>query len=72
MTARTNQRDNATGSCSSVEEDAGRDQDDPKLPLVTSSTLTGSNLDQEAVPEEATPDAYLPPGWTQTKLEPDW
>ena len=72
IAARTNQRDNATGSCTSVEEDAGRDEVDPKPPLVTSSTLTGSDRDQEVVQEDPTPDAYLPPGWAHTKLEPDW
>ena len=72
IAARTNQRDNATVSCSSVEEDAGRDEEDPRPPLVTSSTLIDSDPSQEVVPEEAPPDAYLPPNWTHIKLEPDW
>mgnify|MGYP000143530361 CR=1 FL=1 len=37
MTARTNPRGNATGSCSSVEEDGGRDENDIKPSLVTGS-----------------------------------
>jgi hypothetical protein len=42
------------------------------LPLVTSSVRKGSDPEQDVVPEEATPDEYLPPGWTRMKLEPDW
>eukprot|EP00978_Attheya_sp_CCMP212_P005858 scaffold13069_cov32-Attheya_sp.AAC.2 len=72
MAARTNRERNATGSCSSVEKDPGRDGEDPKPSLVTSSVLICSDPDQEVVQEEATPDAYLPAGWTYTKLEPDW
>jgi hypothetical protein len=72
--SRTNQRGNATGNCSSVEKDDGRDQEDPKPPpLVTNSVRISSVSDQEVVvPEEATTDAYLPPGWAYIKLEPDW
>lgn len=60
-------------SCSPVDEDAGRSEEDPSLSLVTSSTaIVDSDPDQDAVlEEEATPDAYLPPGWTHIKLEPD-
>jgi hypothetical protein len=66
MVAGTNQRGNATGSC------GGRDEEDQKLPLVTSSVRTGSDPDQEeVVQEDATPDD-IPFGWTRTKLEPDW
>ncbi len=69
---RTNKRGNATGSCSSVEDDgSGRDEEDSNPSLVTGSALTGSDPDQEVVQEEAPTDAYLPPGWTRTKLEPD-
>jgi hypothetical protein len=28
-----------------------------------------ADIAQEVVQEEATPDVYLPPGWTRTKLE---
>jgi hypothetical protein len=50
MAARTNQKGNATGSCSSVEKDDGRGEEDPKPPLVTTSALIiGSDPDQEVV-----------------------
>jgi hypothetical protein len=74
MATRTNQRDHATGSrCSSVEKDAGRDEEDSKPLLVTSSVLpiVGSDPDQKVVQEEATTDE-IPAGWTRAKLEPDW
>jgi hypothetical protein len=72
--SRTNQRrgNETTGSCSSVEKDDGRDEENPKPPLVTMSVRTSSDADQEVAQEEATPDAYLPPGWAHIKLEPDW
>jgi hypothetical protein len=73
--SRTNQRGNATGNCSSVEKDDGRDQEDPKPPprVTISVRISSPDPDQEVVvPEEATPDAYLPPGWARIKLEPDW
>ena len=70
--ARTNHSENATVSCSSIEEDASRDEEDPRPPLGTHSTQIDSDPNQKVAPEEATPDAYLPPGWTHTKLEPDW
>jgi hypothetical protein len=69
-----NRRGNVTGNCSSnmVEEDAHREEEDPKVPLVTSSVRRGSDPDQqEVVQEKATPDD-IPFGWTRTKLEPDW
>jgi hypothetical protein len=48
--ASTNQRDKATGSCSSVETDYGLDERDANPSLATSSSaLVGSN--QEATPE---------------------
>ena len=69
---RTDQDDNATGSCCSVEKDAGPYEEDPKPSQVTSSLLISSDPDhQEVVQEEATTDTYLPPGWIRTKLEPD-
>jgi hypothetical protein len=73
---RTNQRgaSTATGtSCGSVEEDGGgRDKEDSKPSLVTSSSvLTGSYPDQEVVQEEATTPDVIPSGWTRVKLEPD-
>jgi hypothetical protein len=67
---RTNQRGNSHARGSSVREDSGgRVEGDSKASLAP----TSSNTDQEVVQEEAsTPDAYLPPGWTRLKLEPDW
>ena len=69
-----NQRDNATDIYTSVEKDTVRDEEDPKPPrMVTSSRVRiSSDPDQEVVQEEASPDVDLPPGWTSTKLEPDW
>ena len=59
---------------SSVKKDGGgREEEDSKPSLVTSSAARiSSNVAQEMVQEEATPDAYLPPGWTLQKVEPDW
>jgi hypothetical protein len=69
---RANQRGKAIGSCPSVEEDGGgRDEEDSKPSLVTSSALIGSYTDQEVVQEEATTPAEIPSGWTRVKLEPD-
>ena len=70
---RTNRECNATGACCSVEENAGPPyEEEPKPSMVASSVLISSDPDhQEVVQEEATTDAYLPPGWTRTKLEPD-
>jgi hypothetical protein len=72
MAAGTNQRNkNATGSCSSVvEDDSGRDGEDSKPSLVTSSVLIGSTTSREVVQEEAT-SGEIPSGWTRVKLEPD-
>jgi hypothetical protein len=73
---RTDRREgDATGSCCSEEMDAGLHEEDPKPSLVTSSLLISSGDPgdhQEVVHEEATTDAYLPPGWIRIKLEPDW
>jgi hypothetical protein len=68
----TNQRGNATGSCSSVEEDGGsRNDEDSNPSLVTRSALTGSDAEQEVVQEEATTHLEIPLGWVRVKLEPD-
>jgi hypothetical protein len=71
---RTNREGNVTGSCCSVDKDAGPYAEDPKPSLVTSTLLTSSDPDhQEVVKEESRiTDAYLPPGWMRPKLEPDW
>jgi hypothetical protein len=75
MVARTNQRGDASGSCSYVEKDSGRDEEDSKPSPVTSSALIlASYPDEEVVQEEATDDESddeLPSGWTRLKLEPD-
>jgi hypothetical protein len=58
MAARTNRGDgSAMGSRSSVENDAGRDEED-------------STPSPEVVQEEA-PHLKIPVGWTLVKLEPD-
>jgi hypothetical protein len=49
--ASTNQRGNATGSCSSVETDCGLDEEDSNPSPVTGNALTGSDPDQEVVQE---------------------
>jgi hypothetical protein len=70
--ARTYQRGNAIGSCSSVKEDGcGRveDKEDSNPSLVTRSALMGSSPSQEFVQEEAP--GQIPSGWTRVKLEPD-
>ena len=73
MVAVTNQRGNPADSCCAVEKVAGRDEEDPKPPLVTSSSVrTSSDPVEEVAEEAATLDAHLPPGWVRTKLEPDW
>jgi hypothetical protein len=74
--SRTNERDNAPGTCNTMKEHDGHHEDDSSPSLVTAgSTLIGSDpssSDQELlVQEEATPDA-IPAGWTRIKLEPDW
>jgi hypothetical protein len=75
MVARTNQRGKATdGGSSLVVEDGGRDEEESKPSLVTSSELIGSDPGQDVVQEEATPDqipSEIPSGWTRAKLEPD-
>jgi hypothetical protein len=61
MAARTNQRGNAACSCSSVEEDGGRDEEDAKpSPRV-------SYQDQEVVHHEE----EIPSGWIHLNLERD-
>jgi hypothetical protein len=76
MAARTIQRRNAPGSCSSLEkdgssvvvEDGGRDEEKFKPSLVTSGEPIGSGPGQDAVQEEASPDQILseiPSGWTR-------
>jgi hypothetical protein len=73
VAANANQSGNATGSCSSVEQDGGgRDETDSNPSLVTSSALIGSYPDLDVVQEEATtaPDE-IPSGWARVKLEPD-
>jgi hypothetical protein len=71
--ARTNKRGKATASSSSVEEDGGgRDQEDLKPSIVTSSVARiGSSPHQEVVQEQATKLGEIPYGWTRVKLEPD-
>ncbi len=56
MAARKTQRGDATGSCSSVENDGGCDEEDSKPSPVTttSSALIGSDPVEEVVQEEAT------------------
>jgi hypothetical protein len=70
---RTNQRGEATGSCSSVkkEDGGGPDEEDSKASLVTSSALLGSYPCQEVVQQEATTPDEIPSGWAHVKLEPD-
>jgi hypothetical protein len=66
MGAGTNQRDKATAtsSCSFVEEDSGRDDNDSKPSLVTSSDApTGSYPEQEVVQEEEEAPGEIPSGW---------
>jgi hypothetical protein len=56
--ARTNPSDGAIGSRSSVENDAGRDEED-------------STPSPEVVQGEEVPHPKIPVGWTLVKLEPD-
>jgi hypothetical protein len=72
--AGTNQRGNAADSCSSLEKDGssvveggGRDEEESKPSLVTSSELIGSDPGQCVVQEEATPD-QIPSDWTVQSL----
>jgi hypothetical protein len=72
MAARKTQRGDATGSCSSVENDGGCDEEDSKpSPVTSSALLLASYPEQEIVQEEATRDEIIPSGWTRLKLEPD-
>jgi hypothetical protein len=57
MSASTNQRGNAIGSCSYVETVCSLDEEDSNPPPVTSSALIGSAPYQEAVQEGATPES---------------
>jgi hypothetical protein len=74
VATKPNQRVTATaGICSSVEKDGGgRDEEDSKPYLVTTSALIASDPDEEVVQEEATIHDVIPSGWTRVKLEPDW
>jgi hypothetical protein len=69
-------------NCSSLEkdgislaQDGGRDAEESKPSLVTSSELIlGSDPGQDVAQEEAAPDqvpSEIPSGWTPVKLEPD-
>jgi hypothetical protein len=73
MGARTNQRGKAAASASSVEKNGGgRDKEDSKPSLVTSSAARiGSHPYQEVVQEQATTLGEIPYGWIDIKLEPD-
>jgi hypothetical protein len=63
IAARTNPRGGAIGSRSYVEKDGGRDDEDSKPSLVTSSSaLVASYPDQEVVREEAHHNT-IPSGW---------
>ncbi len=72
MAASTNQRGNATGSCSSVKEDGGGSDEEFSNPSrVTGIALMGGSYPgQEVVQEEATT-GQIPSGWTRVKLEPE-
>jgi hypothetical protein len=52
----------ATESFTSVENDDGRDEEEPEAVLVTNSVRIGSDPDQEVVQEDATCDG-IPSGW---------
>jgi hypothetical protein len=73
MAAWTNLRGNATGSCSSVEENGGHEEEDSRPSLVTcsSSALTGSYPGQEPLVQEEAALGEIPSGWIRVKLEPD-
>jgi hypothetical protein len=58
-----------------VEDDGGgrdEDEENSKPSLVSSSALTGSDLGQEIVQEEATTHRDIPLGCMRAKLEPDY
>jgi hypothetical protein len=78
MVTRPNQRGgNATGNCSSMEEDkdkdTGRDEEDsePALVTISAARISSPDPDQAVDQEEATSSDGIPFGWTRTKLEPD-
>ena len=65
---------NARCNGSAKKDGGGRDEEDnlrPSLLVTTNAARISSRTAQEVVQEEATPDDYLRPGWTRTKLEPD-
>ena len=68
---RTSREGNARHSCCSAETDAAHDEEEPKPSLASRRVRMCSVQDEEVVQEETTIDAYLPPGWIRTKLEPD-
>jgi hypothetical protein len=57
--ARTNPTDGAIGSRSSVENDAGCDEEEDSTP-------------SPEVAQAEAPHLEIPVGWTLVKLEPDW
>jgi hypothetical protein len=73
---RTNQEGNASARGSSLQKDGSdREEEDSKPSLVASvaAPISSDTAQAEVVQEEAsTADAYLPPGWTLCKVEPDW
>jgi hypothetical protein len=74
-TGRTNQRGTANARRSASKKDGvgGREEEDSKPSPVTSGDAgrISSATAQEVVQEEATPDAYLQPGWTSLQVELD-
>ena len=73
IAARTNERDNARGSCIAGKKFGGYDEEDSSLSSLvttTSRTLMGSGSDQEVAQREPRPDDIVPSGWTRAKLEP--
>ena len=70
---RTNREGNTTsGSCCSVEIDAGHDAEELEPSLVPSRVLICSDQDDYVVQEEQATLDGIPAGWIRTKLEPDW
>jgi hypothetical protein len=62
MESMTNPIGKATGSCSSLETDGGRkEEEDSKASLVTSSALIGSSPDEKFDQEESP--GQIPSGW---------
>jgi hypothetical protein len=74
MAAMTNQRGNATDTCTSLETDGGpNEEEDSKPSPVTSSgssAVIASNPGHQVVQEEPTA-GQIPSGWIRMKLEPD-